>query len=138
MQRVRLKQPMENAIAWLEQATPLVRGSVLVALILVSAGGNVASSVCVKLSAMSGTWRAFFWLQVAGNLLGFVGLITYTALLRFMPLHVGYPLTVGLAAIGVQVLASGTILHESVGRSQWLGTALIILGITLVAARRSP
>ena len=107
----------------------------LAALVLVSATGSVASSLCVKLSAVSGDWHRFLLMQVAGNLAGFVGLLGYTALLRFVPLHVGYPLTVGLTAVGVQVIASRAILGESLGRGQWLGTALIVLGIALVAGR---
>ncbi|MHB0876609.1 MAG: hypothetical protein ACYC5O_11270 [Anaerolineae bacterium] len=135
---MRLKRLMAEALRWLEEATPLARAAVLVALVLVSSSGAVVNNLCIKLSAMSNDWRRFLVLQVIGNLAGFVGLLGYTALLRFVPLHVGYPLTVGLAAVGVQVFASRVILGESIGRNQWLGTAFIVLGVALVASRSRP
>jgi multidrug transporter EmrE-like cation transporter len=58
-----------------------------------------------------------------------------TALLRFMPLHVAYPVTTGLAVLGVQVAAAGLIFHEPVSSTQWLGVLLIIVGVVLVSGR---
>ena len=65
---------------------------------------NVVANASFKVSATSPNWRSFVTWQVIGNLAGFVTVLTLTGLLRFIPLHVAYPVTVGLAVIGVQGL----------------------------------
>ncbi|MBC7257480.1 MAG: hypothetical protein H5T66_15385, partial [Chloroflexi bacterium] len=70
--------------------------------------------------------------QVVGNLAGFLGVLSLTGLLRLVPLHVAYPLTVGLAVVGVQVVAAGALFRETISPAQWVGTGLIVLGILLI------
>jgi len=94
---------------------------------------NVVANVSFKLSAFSPGWRGFLGWQIVGNLAGFITVLTLTGLLRFMPLHIAYPVTTGLAILGVQVAAAGLIFHEPVSRTQWLGTLLIVAGISLVS-----
>jgi multidrug transporter EmrE-like cation transporter len=56
------------------------------------------------------------WLLVLfslGNLAGLVGVLTYTGVLKKMPLHLAFPLTQGLVALGVLVIGSYGIFHES-------------------------
>lgn len=96
---------------------------------------NVIANVSFKLSAFSPGWRSFLGWQIVGNLAGFITVLTLTALLRFMPLHVAYPVTTGLAVLGVQVAAARLIFHEPVSSMQWLGVLLIIVGVVLVAGR---
>jgi multidrug transporter EmrE-like cation transporter len=96
---------------------------------------NVAANAGFKVSAASPTWRGFLVWQVVGNLAGFITVLTLTGLLRFQPLHIAYPLTAGLAVIGVQVLAARWLFHESISSVQWLGTLLVALGIVLVSHR---
>jgi multidrug transporter EmrE-like cation transporter len=96
---------------------------------------NVIANISFKLSASSPTWRGFLGWQIVGNLTGFITVLTLTALLRFMPLHIAYPVTTGLAILGVQVAAAGLIFHEPVSPTQWLGTLLIVAGIVLVSGR---
>ena len=64
-------------------------------------------------------------------------MLTLTGLLRFIPLHVAYPVTVGLSVIGVQMGAARWLFHEPITQAQWLGTLLIAVGILLVACRPS-
>jgi multidrug transporter EmrE-like cation transporter len=108
-------------------------------MIAVLTGGNllfnVISNASLKISADSRTWRPFLAWQVAGNLTGLITVLTLTALLRYLPLHVAFPLTMGLTVIGVQVLAAHGLFHESIGASQWLGTLLVVVGILLIGAR---
>jgi len=52
-----------------------------------------------------------------------------------VPLHVGYPITVGLAVLGVQIVGARVIFHEPIVPAQWLGTLLIVLGIMLIGGR---
>lgn len=58
-----------------------------------------------------------------------------TWLLRFVPLHVAYPVTAGLAVIGVQVLAARVLFAEPISSPQWLGTLLVVVGIGLIGWR---
>jgi multidrug transporter EmrE-like cation transporter len=94
---------------------------------------NITASASFKLSAGSADWRGFAVWQVAGNLAGFITVLTLTALLRFTPISVAVPLTTGLAIIGVQIIAATLFFHEKITAVQWLGTTLIIIGIVLVA-----
>jgi multidrug transporter EmrE-like cation transporter len=94
---------------------------------------NIIANVSFKLSAGSPTTRGFLLWQVAGNLAGFITVLTLTGLLRFIPLQVAYPVTTGLAVIGVQVIAVRLLFHESITLPQWLGTLLVVLGIVLIA-----
>lgn len=93
---------------------------------------NILANMGFKLSALSKDWRAFVFWQVIGNLSGFITVLTLTALLRYLPLSVAFPITTGLAVLGVQVLAAGWYFHEPIRPSQWGGSLLIILGIWLI------
>ncbi len=94
---------------------------------------NTAAHVCLKLSAAGrGVKRFLFW-QVLGNFGGFLGVLAYTALMRGMALHVAYPLTQGLTAIGVQVVGGRLLLRERITPLAWAGTGLILAGIVLIS-----
>jgi multidrug transporter EmrE-like cation transporter len=94
---------------------------------------NTAAHVCLKLSAAGrGAKRFLFW-QVLGNLGGFLGVLAFTALLRSMALHVAYPLTQGLTAIGVQLVGGRLVLKERIPPLAWAGTGLIVAGIVLIS-----
>lgn len=93
---------------------------------------NVVANASFKVAAQSPTWRGFVSWQVIGNLAGFVTVLALTGLLRFIPLTIAFPVTTGLAVIGVQVAAAAVIFHEPISISQWLGTGVIVLGIFLV------
>ena len=96
---------------------------------------NVVANAGFKLSALSPSWRGFLAWQVAGNLAGFVTVLTLTGMLRFVDLHVAFPLSSGLAVIGVQVFASHWLFHEPISPVQWLGTLLVVAGIVLIGGR---
>ncbi len=96
---------------------------------------NVMANASFKVSASSSTWRGFLSWQVVGNLAGFVTVLTLTGLLRYIPLRVAYPVTTGLAVLGVQVLAARLLFQEPITAAQWLGTLLIAAGIVLITTR---
>jgi multidrug transporter EmrE-like cation transporter len=96
---------------------------------------NVLANASFKVSADSRTWREFLLWQVVGNLAGLVTVLTLTGLLRHMPLHVAFPLTTGLAVLGVQVGAAWLLFRESVTPAQWMGTLLVVVGILLIGGR---
>lgn len=89
------------------------------------------ANVLMKLSAGAGALRPFVLLLAAGNLLGFVGILTYTLLLRTLPLHVAFPLTRGAAVLGVQLAASVIVFHEVLRPTEAAGAVLVTAGIVL-------
>jgi multidrug transporter EmrE-like cation transporter len=96
---------------------------------------NVIANASFKLSAASPTWRGFLMWQVVGNLAGLITVLTLTGLLRLVPLRVAYPVTAGLAVIGVQVVAARLLFHEPISTTQWLGSLLVVVGIVLIGGR---
>lgn len=126
-------RPHLRAIA--QAASP---GNVAVLTVLVAANllFNIVAQAGFKLSANSSHWRGFLLWQIVGNLAGFITVLTLTGLLRFIPLSVAYPLTVGLAVVGVQIAAARLLFHESITSLQWLGTLLITFGVLLVCQGR--
>ncbi len=97
---------------------------------------NIIANAAFKLSAASQNWRSFLAWQIVGNLAGFITVLAMTGLLRFIPLHVVFPITAGLAVIGVQVVAAQFLFGEAVTSRQWLGTLLVAAGIMLIGGRR--
>jgi multidrug transporter EmrE-like cation transporter len=96
---------------------------------------NIIANASFKFSVTNPTWRSFLTWQVIGNIAGFITVLTLTGLLRFIPLHVAFPVTTGMTVIGVQVLAARLLFHEQVSPAQWLGTFLVVIGIMLIGGR---
>jgi|YNPNPStandDraft_1061719.scaffolds.fasta_scaffold07564_2 multidrug transporter EmrE-like cation transporter len=109
--------------------------AVVVSLIGTNLLFNIIANGSFKASASSSNWRGFLAWQVAGNLAGLVTVLTLTGLLRYIPLHVAYPVTTGLSVVGVQVVAARWVFHEPIAPAQWLGTLLITAGILLFTRR---
>jgi undecaprenyl phosphate-alpha-L-ara4N flippase subunit ArnE len=101
-------------------------------LILFNLAFNILANASFRVSAMSATWRGIITWQVVGNLAGFITVITLTWLLRYLPLSIAFPLTTGLAILGVQLVAAIWLFHEPVSERQWLGTLAIVAGIWLI------
>jgi multidrug transporter EmrE-like cation transporter len=74
--------------------------------------------------------------QVVGNVAGFISVLTITGLLRFLPLSVVFPVSTGLAIIGIQIVAAQFLFHENISSTQWAGTLLVVAGIALIGGRR--
>jgi multidrug transporter EmrE-like cation transporter len=114
-------------------------GTRIDALVLTLVGANllfnIIANACFKVSAFALSRREFLAWQVIGNLSGLITVVTLTALLRFIPLHTAFVVTTGLAVIGVQVVAASLVFREPITSAQWLGTALVVMGIALVGAR---
>jgi len=108
--------------------------TLLLALVISNMAFNILANVCFKYSTISSNLPRFLTWQVIGNLAGFATVITLTWLLRFIPLHVAFPMTTGLAVIGVYVIGSMIFFKEPVSILQLLGTVLIVVGIILVTS----
>jgi multidrug transporter EmrE-like cation transporter len=110
----------------------------LVMPVILTAGNvlfNVIANSSFKLSSQGRSWREFLLWQVVGNLSGFIAVLIFTFLLRYLPLHVAFPLIQGLAIIGIQVAAASWLFHEVISPAHWVGTALIIFGILILGSR---
>jgi multidrug transporter EmrE-like cation transporter len=127
---------MSRSRFWLQAlAGTKANSAVVLALVGANLIFNILANASFKVSALSSNWRGFLTWQVIGNLAGFITVLTLTGLLRFIPLHIAFTVTTGLAVLGVQVVASALFFHEQVTSGQWLGTLLVILGIVLVSQR---
>jgi multidrug transporter EmrE-like cation transporter len=115
-------------------AMPYAQGnaSVIGGLILLNLVFNILANAGFKFSAMAVNWKGFLAWQVAGNLAGLITVLTLTGLLRYLPLSVVNPLTMGLTIVGVQVVTARFIFHEAITPTQWLGTLLIVIGIFFI------
>lgn len=100
-------------------------------LLLADVTANTGAHVCFKRSAVSRGVRLVLLWQVVGNLAALLGTLAYTAILRGMSLHVAYPLTEGLSAVGVQIVGAMLIFRERITPLAWAGTGLILSGIVL-------
>ncbi len=106
--------------------------AMLAALIALNVVFSVVANAAFRVSARSETWRGVVTWQVAGNLAGFVTVVTLTGLLRYVPLGIAFPVTTGLSILGVQIVAAQWIFNEPVNAMQWTGALLIVFGIFLV------
>jgi multidrug transporter EmrE-like cation transporter len=106
--------------------------AMLAALIALNVVFSIVANAAFRVSARSETWSGVLTWQVAGNLAGFVTVVTLTGLLRYVPLTVAFPVTTGMSILGVQIVASRWLFNEPVNAVQWTGALLIALGIFLV------
>jgi len=106
--------------------------ALVIALILGNLLFNIVANASFKVSAESPNLRGFLTWQVVSNLAGFITVLTLTGLLRFIPLSIAFPVTTGLAVIGVQVVAGHWLFGEAISLEQWLGTLLVVVGIVLL------
>ncbi len=116
-----------SAIPLTQGHTPIIAGLLLLNLVF-----NILGNASFKLSALAANWKGLVGWQVAGNLAGFITVLTLTGLLKYLPLHVAQPMVQGLAIIGVQIVASKLFFHEAISPAQWIGMLLIVGGIVLI------
>jgi multidrug transporter EmrE-like cation transporter len=111
-----------------------MKNLLIVVLVLANLTAILTSNVGLRLSAVATNWRGFLAWQIFGNLAGFVGVLAFTGLMRYVPLSVGFGITGGLGFVAVQVLGARLFFHEPIRPVQWLGSALVIVGIALIAS----
>jgi multidrug transporter EmrE-like cation transporter len=107
--------------------------SLILVLILANLLFNIIANASFKVSAGSPNFRSFLIWQIVGNSAGLITVLTLTWLLRYVPLHVAFPVTTGLAVIGVQMAAGGLIFGEVISLQDWLGALLVVMGIVLIS-----
>lgn len=95
------------------------------------------ANTLLTFSAHASAAMSFLLFQIAGNLVGFIGILAYTGLLRTLPLHVAFPLSRGAAVIGVQLVASLLVFHEVFKLTEIAGTVVVAAGVILVGTSQS-
>jgi len=124
---------MSHVRLWIDVLTrPTSASGMTLALVVGNLAFNIAANASFKVSALSPNWQGFLTWQVVGNLAGFITVLTLTGLLRTIPLHTAFTVTTGLAVLGVQIGAASLLFREEISRADWIGAALIVLGILLV------
>lgn len=106
---------------------------VVLALVVLNLSFVAASNISFKLSALSPGWREFLKWQVVGNVAGFLGVLSLTGMLRYLPLHLGYGISAGLGLLAVEVVGARWLLHEEITPAQWVGVVLTAVGVSLLA-----
>jgi multidrug transporter EmrE-like cation transporter len=123
---------MTGIVKSIFQVTAAQRNAIIVALILGNFAFNVIANTCFKISTNSPNMRVFLFWQVIGNITGFLVVVTITGLLHYVPLHIAFPLTTGLAVIGLQVV-SNMMFRETIPSIRWVGTFFVLVGIVLLS-----
>jgi multidrug transporter EmrE-like cation transporter len=96
---------------------------------------NVFSNIFYKKSAdVKGIARFGLWQIVAGTF-SFIGVLSYTFSLKYLPVSVAFPVTQGLAVVGVTIIGAWLVYKEKIQRIQWLAMALITIGILFVSIK---
>ena len=110
-----------------------MRTLAITGLILTSIFFIVVSNVAFKWSDASHGPRGFLRWQVVGNVAGFLSVVTFTLLLRLIPLYLAYAFTAGLGFVAVQFFGAHLVCSEVITSSQWLGITLIAVGVVVVS-----
>jgi len=104
----------------------------MVALIGLNVLFSIFANAAFRVSARGATWTDVLLWQVFGNLAGFATVLTLTALLRYVPLSIAFPVTTGISIVAVQLVAARWLFDEPIAAAQWAGALLIAAGVFLV------
>jgi len=92
-----------------------------------------ASQIGFKYASGAQNFKTTILWFLAAGVAGTISMVLYTILLRFVPLSVGYAVLFGLGFVLIQVVAAKLILKESISLVQWLGGAVMVAGILMIA-----
>lgn len=107
-----------------------------VILAVYSLGTLFVGQVSFKQSTMvSGFWRFVAW-QALGHFVAFTGVLAYTWLIKLTSLHLAYAVHSALGFVIVQVIGAWLIFKERITPGQWIGAALVVVGILVIALTR--
>lgn len=84
---------------------------------------------------VQGFWRFWAW-QILGHVVSASGVLTYTWLIKLTSLNLAYAVHGGLGFVAIQVFGAWLLYKEKISPWAWLGTALICIGILLIALTR--
>lgn len=76
-------------------------------------------------------WAAVWFL--GGGAVGTIAMILYVVLLRYIPVYMAYAINYGLGLVLVQLVISKFIFKEPVTVLQWIGGAVVVIGIAMLS-----
>lgn len=117
-------------------SSPLVQALLIFALVPLNQIFNVAATIGFAYSGMADSAASFLLWQIVGSLFGFGTQITFAGMVRFFSLRFANAIGIGMAFFSVQFFGAYLYFHESFTAVQWAGTALLFLGILLIALGR--
>ncbi len=97
---------------------------------------NVAATIGFAYSGMADSAASFLLWQIVGSLFGLGTQITFAGMVRFFSLRFANAIGIGLAFFSAQFFGAHLYFHEAFTAVQWAGTALLFLGILLIALGR--
>jgi len=109
---------------------------VSVALVGLNQVFNVVATIGFALSGRASGVRLFILWQIIGGLFGLGAQVTFAGIVRYTSLRFANAVGIGLAFVSAEIVASYIFFGESFSRAQWLGTALIFLGVLFIAFGR--
>lgn len=79
------------------------------------------------------SWKTFSF--ILGALLYCAGAAMWMVILRLMPLSLAFPIAAGSLVIGT-LMVGGLVLRETISAWHMFGAAMIVIGISIIAATR--
>ena len=110
-----------------------VQVALLGVIIVLNQAFNVGATACFAAAGHADRWRTFAVWQIVGGLFGLGVQLTFSGLVRYWSLTAANMIGIGMAFVSAQLFAAYLIFNESFALPQWLGTALVFVGIILVA-----
>lgn len=111
----------------------IVQALLIAGLVLLNQAFNVAATIGFARSGLAGSAAAFVGWQIVGSLFGLGTQVTFAGMVRFFSLKFANSVGIGLAFVSAQIFSAYVFFHEPFSAVQWLGTALVFLGILFIA-----
>jgi drug/metabolite transporter (DMT)-like permease len=110
------------------------QASIALGLLVVNQVANVGCYTLFALSGRADRRRTFIVLQILGGFFGLFTQLTFAGLVRYASLPFANAAGIGLAFVSAQVFSAALLLREPFTILQWAGTALVFVGVLLIAA----
>ncbi len=109
--------------------------SILIAgIVLLNQVFNVGATAAFALSGKAEAASGFVFWQIAGGLFGLGLQITFAGMVRFFSVQFANSVGIGLSFLTAQIIVAYLFFHEPFSAIQWVGSALVLVGILLIAA----
>ncbi len=131
--------PFHLPARWLPTAisiSPLTKALLILGLVLLNQILNVGATVGFALSGLANGAGTFVLGQAVGSVFGLGAQFTFAGMVRFFSLRFANAIGIGLAFFSAQLFGAYVFFHEPFTGVQWAGTALVFVGILLIALGR--
>lgn len=98
---------------------------------------NIGATTGFAFSGRSENAKGFLLWQIIGSVFGLGTQLTFAGLVRFSSVRWASAIGIGLAFVSAEVFSAYAIFREAFSRTQWLGVALVSVGLILIAGGKS-